>query len=124
MAWGLFPTFSAGGWKAFQQKYFWYYCITYYITKENVLNLTELLDNVPSVDIFDLNKICYMISDASLYGSGACINQMDSLGNPSVCSWFSKKLNGLFIESIRGVHSTDCNGVINNFYFSISKTMW
>ena len=64
--------------------------------------LTKLLDNVPSVDIFDLNKTCYLISDASLYGSGACNIQTDSLGNPSVCSWFSKKLNGLFIESIQG----------------------
>ena len=52
--------------------------------------LTKLLDNVPSVDIFDLNKTCYLISDASLYGSGACNIQTDSLGNPSVCSWSSK----------------------------------
>ena len=74
----------------------------YYITKENVLNLTKLLDNIPSLDIFYSNKTCYIISDAPLYGSGACIFQMDSLGNSSVCSWFSKKLNGLFIESIQG----------------------
>ena len=58
--------------------------------------LTKLLDNVPSVDTFDLNKTCHLISDASLYGSGACIIQMDSLGNPSVCSWFSKKFTSDF----------------------------
>ena len=86
MGWGLFPTFSAGGWEAFQQKYFWYYYMIYYITKENVLNLTKLLDNIPSLDIFYSNKTCYIISDAPLYGSGACIFQMDSLGNSSVCS--------------------------------------
>ena len=62
--------------------------------------LTKLLDNVPSVDIFDLNKTCYLISDASLYGSGACNIQTDSLGNPSVCHGPVKYLQVFFLSQI------------------------
>lgn len=71
--------------------------------------LTKLLDNVPSVDIFDLNKTCYLISDASLYGSGACIIQMDSLGNHSVCSKNLQDMDSSYPDNI----------LIHNFCFII-----
>ena len=57
--------------------------------------LPKLFDIVPSidcsVDIVNLSKNCYLVSDASLYGCGACILQLDKNQNLSICSWMSKK---------------------------------
>ena len=38
--------------------------------------------------VLNLNKICYLVSDASLYGSGASILQIDNNGNPAICDYF------------------------------------